>query len=43
MIGFENEAAAAGWKAAVDAFSGDGSAYARYVLYRNWPPASRPS
>ena len=34
VIGFENEADAAGWKAAVDAFDGDGLEYARYVMYQ---------
>jgi regulator of protease activity HflC (stomatin/prohibitin superfamily) len=38
VIGFENEADAAGWKAAVRAFSGDGEAYARYVLYQKLSP-----
>jgi len=38
VINFENEAAAAGWKAAVAAFDGDGQAYSRYVLYQKLAP-----
>ena len=38
VIRFENEASAAGWKAAVAALDGDGSAYARYVLYQKLAP-----
>ena len=34
MIWFENEAESAGWKKAVEAFSGDGQAYAQFVLYQ---------
>ena len=34
VVRFDNEAEAAGWKKAVQAFDGDGSAYARYVLYQ---------
>jgi hypothetical protein len=38
IINFANEASAAGWKAAVRAFNGDGRAYARYVLYQKLAP-----
>lgn len=38
VIKFENEAEAAGWKAAVAALDGDGRAYARYVLYQKLAP-----
>jgi len=41
VIGFQNEAEAAGWKRAVEAFSGDGSQYARYVLYQKMAVAYR--
>lgn len=34
VVRFDNEAEAAGWQTAVEAFSGDGQAYARYVLYQ---------
>jgi regulator of protease activity HflC (stomatin/prohibitin superfamily) len=34
VIRFQNEAESAGWKKAVEAFSGDGQAYAQYVLYQ---------
>ncbi len=34
VVRFDNEAEAAGWRTAVEAFSGDGSAYAQYVLYQ---------
>lgn len=34
VIGFDNEAEAAGWKKAVEAFDGDGQSYAQYVLYQ---------
>jgi regulator of protease activity HflC (stomatin/prohibitin superfamily) len=34
VIGFQNEAEAAGWKRAVEAFGGDGNQYARYVLFQ---------
>jgi hypothetical protein len=40
-IGFENEADAAGWKRSVEAFGGDGSAFARYVLYQKLAPGFR--
>lgn len=38
VIKYENEALAAGWKAAVAALDGDGRAYARYVLYQKLAP-----
>ncbi len=38
IINFVNAADAAGWKAAVAAFGGDGKAYARYVLYQKLAP-----
>lgn len=41
VVNFENEADSAGWKAAVKAFSGDGKAFARYVLYRKLAPGYR--
>ncbi len=34
VIRFENEAESAGWKKAVESFSGDGQAYAQFVLYQ---------
>ena len=34
VVRFDNEAEAAGWKKAVEAFNGDGQAYAQYVLYQ---------
>ncbi|MDA1214830.1 MAG: SPFH domain-containing protein, partial [Planctomycetota bacterium] len=34
VIEFQNEAEAAGWKAAVAAFSGNGRQYSQYVLYQ---------
>lgn len=34
VVRFNNEAEAAGWQTAVEAFSGDGSAYAQYVLFQ---------
>ena len=40
VIGFENEADAAGWKKSVEAL-GDGEAYARYVLYQKLAPGYR--
>ncbi|TWT61862.1 SPFH domain-containing protein [Rubinisphaera italica] len=39
VVGFNNEADAAGWKRAVEAFSGDGDAYARYVLNQKIAPS----
>ncbi len=41
VIGFENEADAAGWKTAVEALGNDGEAYARYVLYQKLAPGYR--
>ena len=38
VIEFENEADAAGWKRTVEALGGDGSAYARYVMYQKLAP-----
>ncbi|MEM9412242.1 MAG: SPFH domain-containing protein [Planctomycetota bacterium] len=38
VINFVNEADSAGWRAAVEAFGGDGRAYARYVLYQKMAP-----
>lgn len=38
VIRFENEAEAAGWREAVNAFAGDGDAYARFVLYQTLAP-----
>lgn len=39
VIELQNQAEAAGWKKAVDAFGGDGEAFARYVLYQKIAPA----
>lgn len=39
VIDFNNEAEAAGWKKAVEAFGGDGNEYARYVLNKVLAPA----
>jgi regulator of protease activity HflC (stomatin/prohibitin superfamily) len=41
VIGFENEADAAGWKKSVEALGNDGEAYARYVLYKKLAPGYR--
>ena len=41
VIGFENEADAAGWSKAVEALGNDGEAYARYVLYQKLAPGYR--
>jgi len=41
VIMFNNEAEAAGWKAAVAAFSGDGNEYARWTLFKKIAPAYR--
>ena len=41
VIGFENEADAAGWKKAVEALGNDGEAFARYVLYKKLAPGYR--
>lgn len=38
VIQFQNAADAAGWKKAVEAFDGDGQAFARYVLYQKLAP-----
>ena len=40
VIGFENEAMAAGWKKSVEAL-GNGDAFARYVLYQKMAPGFR--
>lgn len=34
VVRFDNEAEAAGWKKAVEAFGGDGQSYAQFVLYQ---------
>ncbi|RLT07067.1 MAG: band 7 protein [Planctomycetota bacterium] len=34
VVRFDNEAEAAGWKKAVDAFDGDGKGYAQYVMFQ---------
>ena len=34
VIGFQNEADAAGWKRSVEAFDGDGQQFARYVMFQ---------
>ena len=39
VIRFENQAEAAGWKKAVEAYAGDGDAYARWVLLKKLAPA----
>lgn len=41
VIGFENEADAAGWKRAIQALNNDGDAYARYVLFQKLAPGYR--
>ncbi|MFN3157988.1 MAG: SPFH domain-containing protein [Rubinisphaera brasiliensis] len=41
VITFNNEAEAAGWKQSVAAFSGDGNAFARYLLHQKLAPAYR--
>lgn len=41
VILFDNEAEAAGWKKAVDAFSGDGDEYARWVMLKKLAPSFR--
>lgn len=41
VVGFENEASAAGWKKAVESMGGDGDAYARYVMYQKLAPGYR--
>ena len=41
IIGFENEADAAGWKKAVEALGNNGEAFARYTLYQKLAPGYR--
>jgi len=41
VIQFQNEAEAAGWKKAVDAFGGNGEEYARWTMLRKLAPAFR--
>lgn len=41
VIGFQNKAEAAGWKRSVEAFSGDGDQFARYVLLQKLSPSYR--
>ncbi len=41
VIGFENEAEAAGWAKAVEAYSGSGDEYARWVMLRKMAPSFR--
>ncbi|QDT63251.1 SPFH domain-containing protein [Calycomorphotria hydatis] len=41
VIVFQNEAEAAGWKRAVEAFNGNGEEYARYVLFQKLSSAYR--
>jgi len=41
VVQFKNKAEAAGWKAAVAAFGGDGGQYAQYVLYQKMASAYR--
>ncbi len=41
VVQFQNEAEAAGWKRAVEAFSGDGNKYAQYVLFEKLASAYR--
>ena len=41
VIQFNNEAQAAGWKKSVEAFSGDGNEFARWVLMKKLAPAFR--
>ena len=41
VVQFENEAEAAGWKAAVAAFGGEGSEYARFVMFQKMAQAYR--
>lgn len=41
VIQFNNSAIAAGWKRSVEAFSGNGSEYAKYVLYQKLAPGYR--
>ena len=39
VIRFQNEAQAAGWQKAIEAFSGDGAEFARYTLLKKIAPA----
>lgn len=39
IVEFQNAADAAGWKKAIEAFGGDGEAYAQFVLYQKLAPA----
>jgi hypothetical protein len=41
VVEFNNEAEAAGWRKAVEAFDGDGEEFARWVMYRKLAPAFR--
>lgn len=41
VVRFDNEAEAAGWKKAVDAFDGEGSGYAQYVMFQKLSPSFR--
>jgi regulator of protease activity HflC (stomatin/prohibitin superfamily) len=41
VVEFDNEAEAAGWRKAVQAFDGNGEEYARWVMYRKLAPAFR--
>jgi len=41
VVRFQNEAEAAGWKRAVEAFGGDGNKYAQYVLFEKLSAAYR--
>ncbi len=41
VIDFNNQADAAGWKKAVEAFGGDGAGYAKYLLHKKLAPAYR--
>jgi regulator of protease activity HflC (stomatin/prohibitin superfamily) len=41
VVHFQNEAEAAGWKQSVEAFGGEGAAFARYTLYKKMAVAYR--
>ncbi len=41
VVRFDNEAEAAGWKKAVDAFDGEGKGYAQYVMFQKLSPSFR--
>jgi hypothetical protein len=41
VIAFANQAEAAGWQKAIAAFSGNGSEFARWTLYKKLAPAYR--